>query len=516
MEVLDWEFSREYKSRSLLCVSSCSLGQEFGVHNNSLINLGRALHERVFKVKDDYGNLVDPPRPTVKMPICGSFQSQWIKFLEPCRLSSYQDVVRSYKGRKASRYSSALESLENCPLMEEDSHLTAFLKAEKTNLSMKQDPAPRLIQFPKPRYSLELMRYLKHNEKKFMRAIDDVWGAKTVMSSYNCQQLGVILEEKWNQFDKPVAVPLDFSRFDQHCSREALLYEFEFYKMAFVYDDYLSWLLDMQLHPKGIAVARDGAIRYECPQGGRGSGQINTSMGNKLIVCGLMYEYFQEIGLSASLANMGDDCVIFLDENDLSLLDSTLSSWWLARGYNAIVEEVCYELESIEFCQSNPVLVNGSYQMVRNPLKSITKDCCTLQSSETVAQIASTYMAVSTCGRIINSGVPIMYSLHNSLFRASSIYTKKIDLSDEFIYKVVEFGNYERMRGLTYIRRSIQSDTRLSFYKAFGITPETQVILESYYDSLDLDFAQGVEHVNSIEFYAALHPILIENTLGIY
>ncbi len=512
MELLDWEFTKEVRPRNLLCVNMCAFSQEWGVHNNSLANLGRALHERVFKVKDDKGKLVDPPRPlSGEILKRSSFRTRWLNCLEPCRLYSHSDVVAGYTGRKAKRYSNAYESLMECPVVETDSHLTAFLKAEKTNLSVKEDPAPRLIQFPNPRYSLDLMTYLKFNEKRFMRAIDEVWGQPTVMSGYNCVDLGGHLASKWKSLDNPVAVPLDFSRFDQHCSREALEYEFEFYKGAFPLDEHLAWLLSLQLHPKGNAVAGDGAIKYDCPQGGRGSGQINTSMGNKLIVCGLMWEYFREIGIEASLANMGDDCVVFCEHKDLDVLQATLTTWWLKCGYNAVVEPTCYELEDIEFCQSKPVCVNGQWIMVRTPSKALTKDCITLQSSETVSQIAATYMAISTCGRVINSGVPISFALHDCLYRAAGKYTKRVELSDEFIFKSVEYGNYERMRGLKYIRRRISDDTRISYFKAFGITPDVQIALEDYYSQLDLDFQHEPENVKSLEIYANLSSNLLNN-----
>nr|UQB76029.1 RNA-dependent RNA polymerase [Flumine luteovirus 5] len=346
-----------------------------------------------------------------------------------------------------------------------------------------------------------------------MKAIDAVWGEPTVMSGYNCEQLGLILSQKWDNFRNPVAVPLDFSRFDQHTSTEALRYEFEFYQAAFPGDEHLKELLSWQLHPYGVAVAGDGAISYRCPQGGRGSGQINTSMGNKIIVCGLMWEYFKEIGLRASLANMGDDCVIFMEQEQLDLLCSTLKPWWLRRGYNAITEVPCYELEKIEFCQSNPVEVNGEWIMVRNPEKALSKDCITLASSETPSQIASAYMAISTCGRIINSGVPISFALHSAIHRAARRYTKDVEINPDFMFRQIEFGNFERMRGLTYRRKDISDETRLSYYRAFGIAPETQIMLESYYNALSLDLGAGVEDVNSLELYTALSSHLLTNTL---
>jgi hypothetical protein len=513
MEVLDWDFTREVRNRSVMSIGALAFEQEYGVHNNSLANLGRALQERVFLVQGKDG-LEKPPRPVPGAFRLESFRESWVSNLQGCHRVPHDVVVRAYKGRKASRYSSAFDSLEENPVSFEDSKLTAFLKCEKTNLSVKGDPAPRLIQFPNPRYSLELMTYLKFSEKKFMKAIDAVWGEPTVMSGYNCEQLGLLMSQKWERYENPVAVPLDFSRFDQHTSTGALDYEFEFYKAAFPGDQHLEELLSWQRKPFGVAVAGDGAISYRCPEGGRGSGQINTSMGNKLIVCGLMWEYFKEVGLEASLANMGDDCVIFCESHNLSLLRKTLKQWWHFRGYNAVTEEPCYELEKVEFCQSNPVEVNGEWIMVRNPEKALSKDCITLASSETVAQIASSYMAISTCGRIINSGVPVSYALHCAIHRASKRYAKDVEVNPDFMFRMIEFGNFERMKGLTYKRKAISDGTRLSYYRAFGIAPDTQILIEDYYNSLTLDFGAGVVDVNSIEFNSALSAHLLINTLN--
>jgi hypothetical protein len=78
---------------------------------------------------------------------------------------------------------------------------------------------------------------------------------------------------------------------------------------------------------------------------------------------------------------------------------------------------------------------------------------------------------------------------------------------------MIEFGNFERMNGLTYRRRDISDGTRLSYYRAFGIDPDTQILLESYYNSLSLDLGAGVIDVNSIEFNSALSSHLLINNL---
>lgn len=151
--------------------------------------------------------------------------------------------------------------------------------------------------------------------------------------------------------------------------------------------------------------------------------------------------------------------------------------------------------------------------MVRNPAKALSKDCVTLACTETPAQIASAYMAISTCGRIINSGVPISFALHSAIHRASKVYAKDVAINDDFMFSQVEYGNFERMKGMTYQRRAISDSTRLSYYRAFGIDPTTQQLIEEYYDSLSLDLGAGVIDVTSNELYSALSSHLLINTL---
>jgi hypothetical protein len=117
-------------------------------------------------------------------------------------------------------------------------------------------------------------------EKKVYKAIDEVFGSPTVMSSYNAQQLADILHSKWSQFDKPVCVGMDASRFDQHVSTQALRFEHDLYYNIFGKAPFLQQLLSWQLDNRGRAYASDGRFYYR-KRGSRMSGDMNTSLGNK-------------------------------------------------------------------------------------------------------------------------------------------------------------------------------------------------------------------------------------------
>lgn len=110
-----------------------------------------------------------------------------------------------------------------------DSDISAFVKAEKINLTEKPDPAPRIIQPRDPRYNVEVGCYLKHTEKIMMKAIDQLFNPdsdiQTVFKGLTADQSGRMMRRKWLKFRDPVALGLDASRFDQHVSRQALEWE---------------------------------------------------------------------------------------------------------------------------------------------------------------------------------------------------------------------------------------------------------------------------------------------------
>lgn len=476
MEVVSWDPRKVIKPRRVHCVEKLTGDIRFGVHNSSLTNLGRALHERVFRVKGEAG-LEAPPKPLVGVfrERCEWFKDELLSKVSYLPRHSRQQVVECYTGQKRSLYQRAADSLLTVPLSTADARIKAFVKAEKINLTSKDDPAPRLIQPRSVRYNVELGRYLRINEKRILKLIDTVAGEPTVMKGYNVLQAGRILAEKWGKFVDPVGVGLDASRWDQHCSVEALRFEHSIYKGLFPNDHYLSWLLDMQLVNHGIGLAKDGGIRYVV-NGCRMSGDVNTSLGNCLLMCGLVLSYCRQVGVRASLINNGDDCVVLMEREDYSRFSLHLSQWFLECGYNLVVEPPVDVLEQVEFCQSQPVCVDGEWRMVRQPKTSVSKDSYTIVSLQTTGDCESWCKAVGDCGLTLTAGVPCLQDLYLNY----KVAGKDRNPSRRFRNLVIEWGNVERMRGLATQSKllPIAASTRVSYYKAFGISPNLQVACE--------------------------------------
>lgn len=509
MTVLHKDYSVDSKLRNICAIVDASSQFSFGVHNNSLANIGRALHERVFRVSRN-GQLVEPPRPLPGVfERCIDFRSRWLRHVGNCPRFSRQDVVDCYKSGKKKLYQNALKSLQTDPVTEFDARTTAFVKADKLNLSRKPDPAPRLIQPRSVRYNIELGTYLRLNEKRMLKAIDLVFGSPTIMKGLNVSQVGRAIVQKWERFTDPVAIGLDASRFDQHCSRQALQYEHSFYKSVFKGEKLLADLLRWQEVNKGVARCNEGEIQYEV-EGCRMSGDINTSLGNCIIMCGLIHTYMNEHDLDCEVVNNGDDNVLILEREHLHKV-ANLGPWFLEFGYTLTLEDVVDEIEKIEFCQSQPIWTPFGYRMVRQPKNAVAKDCYTMLSMQYEKDFRTMLGAVGICGKIINDGIPVQSAQHECFYRNGN---KKVEVGSDIFYSHVEYGNNERVRGLTYHGDPIHASTRVSYYKAFGIDPDTQVKLEKQWDEMDLSYGIGPLVVkcsdSPISTYCKIPAILVD------
>lgn len=452
------------KSREYVALGGLGFGTKIGVHNPSLVNVLRGLVERVFRVEGRDG-LTAPPQPKKgQFRKLGVFTSRLLRRLGSCRPWSVDEFVNSYRGAKQAAVRAAAESVAHSPVCKADAELRTFVKAEKLNLSKKPDPAPRIIQPRNPRYNAAVGPFLKRIEHQVYRAIADVWGGPTVMKGYNARETGDHLAAMWSEFSDPVGVGLDASRFDQHVSAEALEWEHGVYNSIF-HDADLARYLKWQVDNKGIAFTPEGRVKYQV-KGCRMSGDMNTALGNCLIMCALVFTYCLEKGIKARLANNGDDCMVIMNRKDLNKFNKGLREWFLAYGFNMTVEPPAWEIERLEFCQTRPVKVAGGWIMVRNPRLVMDKDCINLHPHN--LPYAQWLGHVGTCGGALCAGIPILQEFYTVLRGLGGPNGRAMEMT----------GMDMMAQGLTCHLAPIQDDTRISFFKAYGIAPWEQLALE--------------------------------------
>jgi hypothetical protein len=454
------------------------------VHNSSISNLARGVLTRVLYVK---GKRSPQPPPGIYRQRLSYFRQLVVRGFNSTTPISRQDFVECYRGRKRTIYQLAADSLLTTSINRRDSFVKAFVKAEFINSDDKPDPDPRVISPRDPRYNVEVGKFLRPIEHQVYAVIARIFGDKTVLKGFNAQEIGKIFENKWSSFRDPVAIGLDASRFDQHVSQEALKWEHSVYNAIYSGNLELSKLLRWQLQNKVTGYCKDGKLKYTT-DGCRMSGDMNTALGNCLIMCALVHAYAKERGVLMSLANNGDDCVVILERKDESKFVDGLDDWFLEMGFNMKVEPTVDYLEGIEFCQTHPVRVSGQYIMVRNFPKAIAKDCLSLKDMSSVAVCKAWLDAVGQGGLSLTGGIPVYQEFYSSYIRAANgvvLPFRSNRQSSKRRHKNVEIegGLAWLSKGMNRRYSRVDHETRYSFWLAFGTTPEQQLALEDFYKS---------------------------------
>jgi hypothetical protein len=467
--------------------------------NNDIATLERAVKERVFFVKninkDSPEKFVSPPTPAP-----GLFSerlSETLGVLRPFLPSTapitHQQFVDACPSRKRKCYENALADIRLSGLdYEKDSSVSVFVKYEKTDRTTKEDPVPRVISPRDPKFNIQLGRYLKPIEERIFKALGKMFGHPTVMKGMDTDKTAAIIQEKWDMFNKPVAIGLDASRFDQHVSLEALKFEHSVYELCFprIRDrKKLRNILKYQLHNKCSGYTPDGSISY-VKEGTRMSGDMNTSLGNCILMCMMIHAYSLHCRVPVQLANNGDDCVVFMEQRDLPAFSDGLFQWFWEMGFNMAIEPPSYELEHIEFCQCRPVYDGEKYTMCRNPTTAIAKDSVYLKHPDQFVTYPAWLHAVGTGGIALAGGMPIFNSFYKCYQRSGEPtwycrwkkrWRAKGLADDVLPWFMREMG----LRGRR-VAREPTPESRASFYLAWGITPDEQLELEKYYDRLSL------------------------------
>jgi len=472
------------KQRRMVRVSGVSPPVQLCGFNNDINTLERAVKERVFYVKED-GVFRSPPKPNPG--VFAAVLAPSLDALRPLLPSTAPltraDFVDTFRGRKKKLYENAYTTLLRESLVEKDSHVKVFVKYEKTDFTRKADPVPRVISPRSPRYNVEVGRFLRPLEERIFRSLNRLFGDPTVLKGYNSQESGRIMKAKWDDFTDPVAVGLDASRFDQHVSVDALRLEHSVYLDCLPTKRLrrkLAQLLRWQRKNVCAGYTEDGRLKYEV-EGGRMSGDMNTSLGNCILMCLMVHAYAHHVGVRVRLANNGDDCVVLMERRDLLKFMAGLELWFRALGFNMQVEEPVYTFEQIEFCQTHPVYIGPGpqdYLMIRHPKWGIAKDTMCVHAWDSPDMFSGWLNAVGEGGMAMSGGIPVFQEFYSCYLRSGKFHKS--------VHDGQSWGVRQLSKGMGLRYSPVTPLTRASFYWAFGVTPDEQLVLEDFYRSVDI------------------------------
>lgn len=508
------------KERMVVVAPTNSSRVDFGAHNNNLANLIRGLNERVFNVKGvtvtGEEGLVPTPQPVrgawMKLSHVAKRLSERVisktRSLE--RLTSAEFIAQC-PSPKRSLYTAAAEHYMRRGWEERDAWIKVFVKFEKLNFTKKKDPAPRVIQPRTPVYNLCVGVFTRRVEAELYKALAEEWSDDeqdyVVMKGLTVEEVAMHLRKKWNRFKNPVAVGIDASRFDQHVSVDALKWEHSVYNNIFKSSE-LRKLLNLQLRNKGVAYVDGHKVKYQA-NGTRASGDMNTSLGNCIIMCTLVREYIRDLGITIEFANNGDDCLLFMEKDDLHKLDG-LTSWFLDYGFEMEVEPPEDVFERCVFCQTQPVLVDAKedkWVMVRQPEVAFAKDAMSLSEPTELGYRQWCYQ-VGVGGHALYGDMPIFGEIYKNYKRQGTDRARSYSKYGVTRYRQARIANsriisdsgFFRMCATPRVRGTdiapISDDTRVSFFKAFGYPPSMQVAMEKELQTME--FNGLVNHLGDV------------------
>ncbi len=385
-----------------------------------------------------------------------------------------EEFAEQYNGRRRTIYLNAVEEFYN-GVTRRHSRIKAFVKAEK----VERGKSPRCIQPRDPVYNVALGRYLKHIEHSLYRAVARVFRQKMVVSKgYNVEELGELVSEMWDEVVDPCFIGFDASRFDFHVGVDVLRWEHSVYLALYRNNPELAELLRWQLRVDGRGYADNGAIKYSA-NGRRMSGDMNTGLGNVLIACAIVHK---ALGRSRQyrFINNGDDCGVIVPRRWAGMVAEIIPLEFEAHGFRVVVEEPVYQLEKLVFCQMQPVEYDvGKWRMVRQFETAREKDSISLMPFSSIEGVRKWMNVVGEGGLSMCAGIPVFQALYSAYVRmglpsnmASATY--------------MECGAMFLARRMEAKAQPITTTARVSFYSAFGVTPDEQIVLEQHYSRLEM------------------------------
>lgn len=394
--------------------------------------------------------------------------------------------VTRYSGLKRRNYENAIIDLGADPFKRQDRNISAFVKLEKL-LDATKDP--RIIQCRGPRFNLELGNFLKAIEDRLY----NVQGTgrmkrwlptgRLIAKGLNMTKRAKLIISKFDQTPRCVVYSLDCSRFDAHVSQEMLRVEHSVYNRVFR-SKHLKRILKMQLVNNCYTTS---GMHYVCP-GGRMSGDMNTALGNCVLMVIMLAVIMKRLGFTPSMWQMlddGDDCLLFIQQTHEPMMVG-LAEQFLKFGHVIKLENRATTIQEITFCQSSIINTVVGPKCVQNPVRTMSR-ALTGPRHWPDREFRKRYLGlVGWCELALSMGVPVVQSLAMLFIRSSGgelprspvYYDRQWMAKREARHKVQPV--------------EVTAEARCTFWEAFGITPDEQIALENQFDTSILDW-DGVQ-----------------------
>lgn len=278
------------------------------------------------------------------------------------------------------------------------------------------------------------------------------------------------------QFHDCRVFSIDASRFDAHVSQQMLQVEHAVYKRCYPGDRLLQQVLDLQLVNRGHT---SNGIAYKCP-GGRMSGDMNTALGNCLLMLIFTTVTMEQLGFNNKQWNMlcdGDDTLIFISERHASYLRTNFAGIFERAGMTIKLENEATSLHQISFCQGRIVDCEDGLKFVQTPVRSYSRALVSTRHYQHLSAVDKVLNQIGRCELAINMGVPVLQEFALAMLRNSGDADTST-LKPTFSGRIFKAQREWKSHGGIVKPLAITDRARETFEEAFGIQVWEQLWLE--------------------------------------
>lgn len=332
----------------------------------------------------------------------------------------------------------------------------------------------------------------------------------TVMKGLNALERATAIYGKVKERKKMAFRGFDISHFDKRQCLQCLdKLEHAVYRGMFKGDELkeVTRLLRAQLRSNISSYTSDGYNIRTKTEGGRMSGDMNTSVGNVIVMCGLMLLYIIEYEPKQfSIIDDGDDAGTICEVETEHHWDA-FPAHMKRYGFKLVVEKAVYKLEHIVFCQSQPVMgSDGQYRMMRTIRTAMMKDACCMKSVVTQQEYDAWRLSVGTGGLALAGVYEVWDAYYRCFLRNPGKVSKR--MLKKYATQFLETGMGHLTKGLVHTKVDFTIESAISVYEASGLTPDEQDLMVQYYDSLDISKFDVLAVENNGEEIYYCHNIL--------
>jgi len=489
-------FGTPFKPRQIECFTGMASSKAASAFAPCLINLVNAVLLRVLTKKTVEGvNTVRKyitdlePQESVVRATFAKFKADLISLLPVAAPILREKFHELYVGRKGANYRLAFQEWLIRGSIETDAHIKVFLKFEKFVQVPGKIHVPRCISPPHRVFLQETGRYIRSVEHKIYEKINQLLGYECVAKGMNYDKLAQNITGLYHNLADPVTFDIDIEKMDQSIWSSILQFTHDIVGSCFYGDERMEImeLLEKQLYSYCSAKTNDGSVSYQV-KGTLTSGQQNTALVGVLVAIGVSYPVLVKYVDRVFLVDMGDD-MLFMTEREISNDVVTCIKRNFSRiNMNLTIEGPHYEIEDMEFCQLKFVFDGIRYRSCRNPHKVMLKDLTCIDPLVSDRSAGTWMRSVGKGGLASHGGLPIFDSFYRMLIRNGEKLEGYKSMTKKQQYKARRFRLEKEFNdfgaGVDYLNMTVSDDARCSFWKAFGIVPASQKLIELHFDQL--------------------------------